>query len=140
MVDGKGDSCGVPVKEQSQKRKSSAWVLKMGRMSRGRERRPVDSLGKCGSVVDEWMDGCERVGQVEQSRVLLLPSAISLEYCRPVSSVVASSLSLGLPKYCLLGRFPARVVTHTAPSLSFLLSLFNLPYVLLTYFLFLPLC
>ena len=64
----------------------------------------VDSLGKHGSVVDEWMDGCERVGQVEQSRVLLLPSAISLDYCTPVSSVVTTSP--GLPKYCLLGRFP----------------------------------
>lgn len=66
----------------------------------------VDSLGKRGSVVDEWMDGCERVGQVEQSRVLLLPSAISLEYCTPLSSVVATSPSPGLPKYCFLGRFP----------------------------------
>lgn len=101
---------------------------------------PVDSLGKCGSVVDEWMDGCERVGQVEQSRVLLLPSAISLEYCRPVSSVVASSPSPGLPNTAFWGTFLLRIVTHTAPYLSFLLSLFNLPYVLLTYFLFLPLC
>lgn len=105
MVGGKGDSCGVPVKEQSsQKRKSSAWALKMGRISRGERGETsvsVDSLGKCGSVVDEWMDG-----QMEQSRVLLLPSAISLEYCSPLSSGVAPSPSPGLPKYCLLGRFP----------------------------------
>lgn len=99
---------------------------------------PVDSLAKRGSVVDEWMDGCKRVGQVEQSHVLLLPSAVSLEYCTPVSSVVASSPSPGLPKYCLPGAFLFRVETHTAPYLSFLLSLLNLPYVLPTYFFISP--
>lgn len=84
----------------------------------------VDSLGKMSGWMDRWSravsSSCpQRSPWSTALHLALLWLHLHLQDCQNTA---------------FWGAFLLRVVTHTAPYVSFLLSLLNLPYVLLTCF------